>query len=182
MTAVAGISGEISRPRTPRLEADKSVQAGVTVASASITTLAPRIPRTSKIAEAATRTGKVVTGGIVSVRDSSWLLAGTVNRQHTSNNNPQPDGRWFYRSLSTGPETTSKSDGDCTDRRSQRSAYHLGVPLMTRPGGREGPSRFLHDALMTAFSDAYGTDRPKGCAGWSEELRLIGQFAESTRD
>jgi alkylhydroperoxidase/carboxymuconolactone decarboxylase family protein YurZ len=59
----------------------------------SITTLDPRIPAyIGKIAKRPTRTGKVVTGGIVSVRDSSWLLSWTVNRQsHFKKIAPGPD-------------------------------------------------------------------------------------------
>src|SRR5262249_33162470 len=49
--------------------------------SATITTLDARIPKyIEKIAKRDPFSGKVVTGGIVTVKDSSWLLSWTVNR------------------------------------------------------------------------------------------------------
>ncbi|MEY9610765.1 myosin-crossreactive antigen [Bradyrhizobium elkanii] len=50
--------------------------------SATITTLDKRIPAyIRKIAKRDPFSGKVVTGGIVTVKDSSWLLSWTTNRQ-----------------------------------------------------------------------------------------------------
>ena len=39
------------------------------------------IPYITDICKRDPRTGKVVTGGIVSCQDSSWLLSWTINRQ-----------------------------------------------------------------------------------------------------
>ena len=39
------------------------------------------IPYITNICKRDPRTGKVVTGGIVSCKDSSWLLSWTINRQ-----------------------------------------------------------------------------------------------------
>ena len=50
-----------------------------------MTTRDERIPRyIEKIAKRDPFSGKVVTGGIVTARDSSWLLSWTVNRQPLS--------------------------------------------------------------------------------------------------
>ncbi len=50
--------------------------------SATITTLDARIPEyIRKVAKRDPFSGKVVTGGIVTAKDSSWLLSWTVNRQ-----------------------------------------------------------------------------------------------------
>ena len=50
--------------------------------SATVTTLDDRIiPYIKKICKRDPLSGKVVTGGIVSVKDSSWLLSWTINRQ-----------------------------------------------------------------------------------------------------
>ena len=50
--------------------------------SATVTTLDQRIPAyIQKIAKRDPFSGKVVTGGIVTAKDSSWLLSWTVNRQ-----------------------------------------------------------------------------------------------------
>ena len=48
--------------------------------------------------------GKVVTGGIVTVTDSSWLLSWTINRQPRYRN--QPKGQvlvWLYGMFSDKP-------------------------------------------------------------------------------
>ncbi|MFK4534968.1 myosin-crossreactive antigen [Bradyrhizobium ottawaense] len=54
--------------------------------SATVTTLDARIPEyIRKVAKRHPFSGKVVTGGIVTAKDSSWLLSWTVNRQpHSS--------------------------------------------------------------------------------------------------
>ena len=50
--------------------------------SATITTLDDKIlPYITNICKRDPRTGKVVTGGIVSCQDSKWLLSWTINRQ-----------------------------------------------------------------------------------------------------
>ena len=50
--------------------------------SATVTTLDARIPEhIQRICKRDPFSGKVVTGGIVTVRDSSWLMSWTVNRQ-----------------------------------------------------------------------------------------------------
>lgn len=50
--------------------------------SATITTLDDKIiPYITNICKRDPRTGHVVTGGIVSCKDSSWLLSWTINRQ-----------------------------------------------------------------------------------------------------
>ena len=50
--------------------------------SATVTTLDDKIiPYIEKICQRDPRSGKVVTGGIVSCQDSSWLLSWTINRQ-----------------------------------------------------------------------------------------------------
>ena len=50
--------------------------------SATITTLGDKIiPYITNICKRDPRSGKVVTGGIVSCQDSKWLLSWTINRQ-----------------------------------------------------------------------------------------------------
>lgn len=50
--------------------------------SATVTTLDDKIiPYIVDICKRDPRTGKVVTGGIVSCQDSSWLMSWTINRQ-----------------------------------------------------------------------------------------------------
>ena len=102
-------------------------------ASASITTLDPRIPAyIEKISKRPTRSGKVVTGGIVSVRDSSWLLSWTVNRQpHFKQQPPHQTVVWFYSLFTDRPgDHVKKPMRDCTGEEITKEwLFHLGVPL-----------------------------------------------------
>ncbi len=58
--------------------------------SATVTTLDQQIiPYIKNICKRDPFTGKVVTGGIVTVKDSSWLLSWTINRQPQFRNQPK---------------------------------------------------------------------------------------------
>ena len=58
--------------------------------SATVTTLDQKIiPYIKKICKRDPFSGKVVTGGIVTVKDSSWLLSWTLNRQQQFRDQPK---------------------------------------------------------------------------------------------
>jgi oleate hydratase len=158
-------------------------------ASASITTLDARIPAyIEKIAKRPTRSGKVVTGGIVSVRDSSWLLSWTVNRQPHFKKQPQDQTVvWFYGLFTDRPgDYVKKPMRDCTGEEITREwLFHLGVPVseidqmaadaaITRP--------CMMPFITSFFLTRNGTDRPKVVPDGVKNFAFIGQFAESTRD
>ena len=73
--------------------------------SATVTTLDSKIPPyIQKICKRDPFNGKVVTGGIVTVKDSNWLLSWTFNRQPQFRN--QPEGQlvgWIYGLFSDKP-------------------------------------------------------------------------------
>ena len=157
--------------------------------SASITTLDERIPAyIEKIAKRPTRSGKVVTGGIVTVRDSSWLLSWTVNRQpHFKKQPPGQTVVWFYALFTDKPgDYVKKPMRDCTGEEITREwLFHLGVPAneidqmavdaaITRP--------CMMPFITSFFLTRNGTDRPKVVPDGVKNLAFIGQFAESTRD
>ena len=157
--------------------------------SASITTLDERIPAyIEKIAKRPTRSGKVVTGGIVTVRDSSWLLSWTVNRQPHFKKQPQDQTVvWFYGLFTDKPgDYVKKPMRDCTGEEITREwLFHLGVPAneidqmavdaaITRP--------CMMPFITSFFLTRNGTDRPKVVPDGVKNLAFIGQFAESTRD
>ncbi len=158
-------------------------------ASASITTLDNRIPiYIEKIANRPTRTGKAVTGGIVSVRDSSWLLSWTVNRQ--PHFKKQPDEQtvvWFYALFTDRPgDYVKKAMRDCTGEEITKEwLFHLGVPLseIDELAANGAITRPCMMPFITAFFlPRNGTDRPKVVPDGVKNFAFIGQFAESTRD
>lgn len=158
-------------------------------ASASITTLDSRIPAyIEKIAKRSTRSGKVVTGGIVSVRDSAWLQSWTVNRQ--PHFKQQPDHQtvvWFYGLFTDCPgDYVKKPMRDCTGEEITREwLYHLGVPVaeideLAATGAVTRPC--MMPFITAFFLPRNGTDRPKVVPDGVKNSAFIGQFAESTRD
>lgn len=158
-------------------------------ASASITTLDPQLPAyIEKIAKRPTRTGKVVTGGIVSVRDSSWLLSWTVNRQpHFKKQPPDQTVVWFYSLFTDRPgDYVKKAMRDCTGQEiTQEWLFHLGVPLpeIDQLAATAAITRPCMMPFVTAFFlPRNGTDRPKVVPDGAKNFAFIGQFAESTRD
>lgn len=73
--------------------------------SATITTLDDKIPPyIAKITERDPFSGKVVTGGIVTIKDSNWLMSWTFNRQ--PHFKAQPKGQlvgWIYGLITDVP-------------------------------------------------------------------------------
>lgn len=98
-----------------------------------MTTRDERIPRyIEKIAKRDPFSGKVVTGGIVTARDSSWLLSWTVNRQPHFKNRPKDQiVVWVYALYSDTPgDYTGKTIEESTGEEITREwLYHLGVPV-----------------------------------------------------
>jgi oleate hydratase len=181
---IAAQDASFGRPDTFCMRPDQSQWA-----SASITTLDARIPAyIEKIAKRPTRSGRVVTGGIVSVRDSSWLLSWTVNRQPHFRKQPEDQTVvWFYSLFTDRPgDYVKKSMRECTGEEITREwLYHLGVPVseidpmaadaaITRP--------CMMPFITSFFLTRNGTDRPKVVPDGVRNFAFIGQFAESTRD
>ena len=100
--------------------------------SATVETLDDRIiPYIKKICKRDPFTGGVVTGGIVTVKDSSWLLSWTINRQPQFRD--QPKGHclvWLYSLFTDKPgDFVKKPMRDCTGKEICMAwLYHLGVP------------------------------------------------------
>jgi len=157
--------------------------------SASITTLDERIPaHIERIAKRPTRSGKVVTGGIVTARDSAWLLSWTVNRQ--PHFKAQPDDQtvvWFYGLFTDVPgDYVKKPLRDCTGEEITREwLYHLGVP--EDEIGELASSGAITRPCMMPFITAFFLPRTAGdrlqvVPEGVKNFAFIGQFAESTRD
>ena len=84
-----------------------------------------------KIARRDPRTGKVVTGGIVSCQDSGWLLSWTVNRQGQFKAQKKEEVCiWLYGLFPNGVGNfVPKPMSECTGREiTEEWLYHLGVP------------------------------------------------------
>ena len=133
-------------------------------------------------------TGHVVTGGIVTAKDSSWLLSWTINRQPQFRN--QPDGHalvWVY-GLFTDREGdyVKKSMRDCTGEEiCEEWLYHIGVPedkIHDLAANHCNTIPCMMPFVTAFFMPRQKDDRPLVRPKGSKNFAFIGQFAETPRD
>ncbi|WP_445219613.1 oleate hydratase [Bradyrhizobium sp. Pa8] len=154
--------------------------------SATITTLDTRIPNyICKIAKRDPFSGKVVTGGIVTVKDSSWLLSWTVNRQPHFKHQPKDQIIVWLYSLFVDRlgDFVKKSMQDCTGAEvTQEWLYHLGVPVAEIPQLAETGAKtvpVMMPYVTSLFMPRQAGDRPDIVPKEAANFAFIGQFAES---
>lgn len=157
--------------------------------SATVTTLDDRIvPYIKNICKRDPFSGKVVTGGIVTVKDSNWLLSWTFNRQPQFRN--QPKGQlvgWIYGLFSDKPGNyVKKAMRDCTGKEiCMEWLYHLGVPEAEIEDMAEHSANTIPVMMpyITAFfMPRAAGDRPKVVPDGAVNFAFLGQFAETPRD
>jgi oleate hydratase len=157
--------------------------------SASVTTLDGKIPAyIEKICKRDPFSGKVVTGGIVTAKDSKWLLSWTVNRQPHFKEQPKDQlVIWVYALFSDVPgDYVKKPMKDCTGQEiTMEWLYHMGVPESEI---KELAIKSAHCVpcmlpYITAFfmPRAKG-DRPNVVPEGAVNFAFLGQFAETARD
>ncbi|MGW5141221.1 oleate hydratase [Nocardia beijingensis] len=157
--------------------------------SATVTTLDRRIPEyIRKICKRDPFSGKVVTGGIVTVKDSNWLMSWTVNRQPHFKQQPADQiVVWIYSLFVDKPgDFVNKTMQECTGEEiTEEWLYHLGVPES------EIPELAAHGAKCVPVMMPYVTsffmprkagDRPDVVPQGAVNFAFIGQFAETSRD
>lgn len=157
--------------------------------SATVNTLDEKIlPYIRNICKRDPLSGKVVTGGIVTVKDSAWLLSWTINRQPQYRN--QPKGQvlvWLYGMFSDRPGNFIKKPmRDCTGMEiCEEWLYHLGVPVDQIEDLAKNSANTV--PVMMPFASAYFQprqtgDRPDVVPAGSVNFAFIGNFAETPRD
>ncbi len=134
--------------------------------------------------------GKVTTGGIVTIKDSTknWYISWTINRQ------PQFKAQdkdlvliWFY-GLTTDKEGNyvKKAMQDCTGEEiAQEWLYHIGTPLdkIADFAKNHCNTTTCYMPYITAFfQPRKNEDRPLVVPQGSVNFAFIGQFAETPRD
>ena len=155
-------------------------------ASASITALDARIPAyVEKITKRNPFTGKIVSAGIVTVKDSAWLLSWTVHRQPHFKKQPKDQMiAWFYALFVDKPgDYVKKPMQECTGEEiTQEWLYHLGVPVEDIPelaasGASTVPTMMPY--ITAFFMPRQAGDRPDVVPEGAVNFAFIGQFAES---
>ena len=157
--------------------------------SATVTLLDDRIvPYIQDICRRDPYAGNVVTGGIVTVKDSAWLMSWTFNRQ--PHFKAQPKGQlvgWIYGLYPNEPgDFVGKPMEDCTGAEiCMEWLYHLGVPEnLIEELARESASTIpcMMPYVTAFFMPRAAGDRPdvvpEGCVNFA----FLGQFAQTERD
>lgn len=157
--------------------------------SATVTTLDQRIvPYIKNICKRDPFSGGVVTGGIVTVKDSNWLLSWTFNRQPQFRS--QPKGQlvgWIYGLFSDKPGNyVKKAMRECTGEEiCMEWLYHLGVPEdqiedLAKNSANTIPCMMPY--ITAFFMPREAGDRPDVVPQGAVNFAFLGQFAETKRD
>lgn len=157
--------------------------------SATVTTLDTRIP--ALVHEVTGRdpfSGRTVTGGPITIKDSAWLMSWVVSRQPHFKGQPQGQMvAWLYGLFSNVPgDYVKKPMQDCTGEEITREwLFHMGVPE-DRIDDMAATGAITHPCMMpfitAQFMPRATGDRPKVVPDGSRNLAFLGQFAETPRD
>ena len=157
--------------------------------SATVTTLDRRIvPYIEKICKRDPFSGKVVTGGIVTARDSGWLLSWTINRQPQFRNQPKDQlVIWVYGLFSDKPgDFVKKTMRECTGKEiCMEWLYHLDVPVAEIADLAEHSAKtvpVMMPYITAFFMPREKGDRPNVVPDGAVNFAFLGQFAETARD
>ena len=157
--------------------------------SATVTTLDGRIPPyLEKICKRDPFSGKVVTGGIVTVKDSSWLMSWTINRQGQFREQPRDQLTvWVYGLFTDRPgDFVKKPMRECTGREiCMEWLYHVGVPQdqiedMAASSANTVPCMMPY--ITAFFMPRAKGDRPDVVPQGAVNFAFLGQFAETPWD
>lgn len=130
----------------------------------------------------------MVTGGIVTCRDSKWLMSWTVNRQPHFKDQPKDQlVVWVYGLFTDVPgDYVKKPMRECTGFEiTQEWLYHLGVPVQDIPDMARNSAHCI--PCMMPYITAFFMPRtkgdrpqvvPEGCVNFA----FLGQFADTVRD
>nr|WP_276869780.1 oleate hydratase [Fournierella massiliensis] len=157
--------------------------------SATVTLLDDRIASyVQKICHRDPYSGRVVTGGIVTAKDSAWLMSWTFNRQ--PHFKAQPAGQlvgWIYGLSPDEPgDYVGKPMAECTGAEiCMEWLYHLGVPeneieLLAREAASTVPCMMPY--VTAFFMPRAAGDRPQVVPEGCVNFAFLGQFAETRRD
>lgn len=157
--------------------------------SATVTTLDQKvIPYIKNICHRDPFSGKVVTGGIVTCRDSSWLLSWTINRQPQFRAQSKDQCLvWVYALFTDKPgDYVKKPMRDCTGKEiCEEWLYHLGVPVseIEELAANSCNTVPVMMPYVTAFfMPREAGDRPDVVPEGAVNFAFLGQFAETARD
>lgn len=145
-------------------------------------------PYIEKLTQRDVHSGKVVTGGIVTIKDSNWMMSFAVHRQpHFKVQKDNQTVMWIYGLYSNVEGNyVKKSITECSGEEiAQEFLYHLGVPEskikeMAKSSCNVIPTYMPF--ITSYFMVRKAGDRPLVVPPKSKNLAFIGNFTETERD
>ena len=135
------------------------------------------------------RKGKVTTGGIVTVKDSTenWYLSWTINRQpQFKSQNKNSILVWLYALNTNKPGNfIEKSIKTCTGKEiCEEWLYHIGIPTneIEKYADKCNTTTCYMPYINAFFQPREEKDRPLVVPKESINFAFVGQFAETPRD
>ncbi len=135
------------------------------------------------------RKGKVTTGGIVTVKDSTenWYLSWTINRQpQFKSQNKTSVLVWVYALNTTKPGNfIEKAIKTCTGKEiCEEWLYHIGIPTneIEKYADKCNTTTCYMPYINAFFQPREEKDRPLVVPKESINFAFVGQFAETPRD
>jgi oleate hydratase len=157
--------------------------------SATVTLLDRKIPKyIEDICKRDPYSGKVVTGGIITVKDSNWLMSYTMNRQPHFKAQPKDQlVVWLYGLFGDVPGNYIKKPmKECTGIEIvEEWLYHMGVPEAEIHGLAKNSANCVPCVMpyvTSFFMPRTQGDRPNVVPDGSVNFAFIGQFANTPRD
>lgn len=145
-------------------------------------------PYLEKLTHRKLRTGRIVTGGIITIKDSNWMMSFAIHRQpHFKEQKDQQTITWVYGLLSNTPGNYIKKPIEqCSGQEIvQELLYHLGVSEaeIQRISKESSVAVPVYMPFITSyFMLREPGDRPLVIPNGSKNLAFIGNFAETERD
>ena len=135
------------------------------------------------------RKGKVTTGGIVTIKDSTenWYLSWTINRQpQFKSQNKNSILVWVYALNTTKPGNfIEKAIKTCTGKEiCEEWLYHIGIPTneIEKYADKCNTTTCYMPYINAFFQPREEKDRPLVVPKESINFAFVGQFAETPRD
>lgn len=157
--------------------------------TATITTLDKAIvPYLKKVTKRDPFSGKTVSGGIVTVKDSSWLLSWSVARQPVFSDQENKQVVIWVVGLHTDQpgDYIGKTMKDCSGMEiCEEWLYHLGVPedqIRDLAENHAAAVPVVMPYVSSAMMPRGAGDRPRVVPEGAVNFAFIGQFAETERD
>jgi len=133
--------------------------------------------------------GKVVTGGIITCKDSKWLISWTINRQGQFQNQPKDHCLiWVYglNCYDVNGDFVKKPMNESTGvELAEEWLYHIGIPeneIVELATKECNTTPCMMPYVTTFFEPRAEGDRPKVVPDGSVNIAFLGQFADTPRD